>query len=571
MRELNKALLKRGLKFTHLYLHLHLILILVIGLCSHLVFSPSAWAIVLTDAGCVDCHVLPTNAINVVLTHPNLIAGCVTCHSPELLGLHKNGIREIDPLFYNYSGTAANTGCNICHGAPPQAICVGGLVMDHCLDPGGCNPLIFECILCHGNFNGTPAHIYPKILGVPPFAPVASTTKCLACHGLSLFVGRSGAHNTHFLTKLMAPTATSSVAVSIGCAVCHPDLSLTLQADHLTCIPGTSNAWLPGKVPVTFDPLLPQVGIADHYLPGPIAGSGTCYVYCHSNGATPPTVLTAAVGYPGSNLPLPWNLPFPIDPLTLDCGCCHSFPPLTHSATKGDCNQCHPTPVIGIAPDSRYHINGIPDLWKYLAAASPMVPLTLSPTLSPALSFTTGNDTILSNGLGLNGLALNSLGLNGLFGFPGTTSMVSDNYDPALALLSSFGMLNTFHNPFLGLPLANNISLQGLTMADDSVSIPNLFYNSVFMPGFNFGIPGLSGGLLSNFMNPLAGPLHNFSPMSNLYALGGFNNNFNQIGNYASWNYNLPFSFLSPGFLNMPSALNFGSPFFQFTGLNQQL
>lgn len=560
MRELNKDLYKRIARFTHLYLIVFLG-VLVVGLFPHGVFSPSAWAIVLTDAGCVDCHVFSTNAINVALTHPNLIAGCVTCHSPEILGLHKNGIREIDPLFYNYSGTIANTGCNVCHGAPPQAICVGGFVMDHCLDPGGCSPVIFECILCHGNFNGTPAHIYPKILGIPPFAPVASTTKCLACHGLSLLVGRSGAHATHFLTQLMAPTATSSFAVSIGCAVCHPNLSLTLGADHIVCLPGTSNAWLPGKVPVTFDPFLPQVGIADHYLPGPIAGSGTCYVYCHSNGATPPTILTAPVGYPGSNLPLPWNIPFPINPVTLNCGCCHTFPPITHSATKGDCGQCHPTPVIGIAPDSRYHINGIPDLWKSLAAASPMVPLIFSPTLSPALSFTTGNDMILSTGLGLNGI----------FGLTNTVSMLPDTYDPALALLSAFGMLNTFHNPFLSLPFNNNINLQGLTMADDSVSIPNFLFNSAFMPRFNFGIPGLSGGQLSNFTNPLAGALYNFSPMSNLYALGGFNNNFNQIGNFAPWNYNLPFSFLSPGFLNMPYALNFSNPFFKFTGLNQQL
>jgi len=560
MKELNRDLYKRVVRFTHLYLIVFLG-VLVVGLCSHRVFSPSAWAIVLTDAGCVDCHVFPTNAINVALTHPNLIAGCVTCHSPETLGLHKNGIRELDPLFYNYSGTIANMGCNVCHGAPPQALCVGGFVMDHCLDPGGCNPLIFECILCHANFNGTPAHIYPKILGVPPFAPVAGTTKCLACHGLSLLVGRSGAHATHFITQLMSPPSTSSFAVSIGCAVCHPNLSLTLGADHLVCIPGTSNAWLPGQVPVTFDPLLPQVGIADHYLPGPIAGSGTCYVYCHSNGATPPTILTAPVGYPGSNLPLPWNIPFPIDPLALNCGCCHTFPPITHSATKGDCGQCHPTPVIGVAPDSGYHINGIPDLWKYLAAASPMVPLTLSPTLSPSLSFTTGNDMILSAGLGLNGI----------FGLTNTVSMLPDTYDPALALLSAFGMLNTFHNPFLSLPFNNNISLQGLTMADGSVSIPNFLFNSAFMPGFNFGIPGLSGGLISNFTNPLVSSIYNFSPMSNLYVLGGFNNNFNQIGNFAPWNYNLPFSFLSPGFWNMPSALNFGNPFFQFIGLNQRL
>ncbi|MGA1875273.1 MAG: hypothetical protein ACMUIA_06680, partial [bacterium] len=267
-------------------------------------FTPSALGIVCLDEACVGCHVLPSPAINVALTHPNLVAGCITCHSPECLpGIHKDGLRQLDPLYYSYTGTPANKGCNICHGAPPQALCVGGLVLDHCLDPSGCNPTIFSCLDCHLNFNGTPAHIYPKLPGVPLFAAVASIAKCLACHGLSLFVGRSGAHATHFITKLMAPPSTSSFGVSIGCLVCHPDLTINLGADHLTCLPGTSNAWLPGKVPVAFDPLLPQIGFGDAYIPGPIGGTGSCIIYCHSNGQTPPTtLLTATLGYPGSLL-----------------------------------------------------------------------------------------------------------------------------------------------------------------------------------------------------------------------------------------------------------------------------
>ena len=564
MKKFKVSLYKRLVRFTHLNL---VLVVLVLWLSSHILFislCTSAWGIVLTDAGCVDCHVLPTNAINVALTHPNLIAGCVTCHSPETLGFHKNGIRELDPLFYNYTGTAVNDGCNVCHGAPPQAICVGGIVMDHCLDPAGCNPVIFDCVLCHLNFNGTPAHIYPKILGVPPFAPIASTAQCLVCHGMSLLVGRSGAHATHFITQLMAPPTTSSFAVSIGCAVCHPDLS-TLGADHITCLPGTSNAWLPGQVPVTFDPLLPQVGIADHYLPGLLGGSGTCYVYCHSNGATPPTILTAALGYPGSNLPLPWNIPFPIDPITLNCGCCHTFPPVTHSAAKGDCSQCHPTPLIGAAPTNAYHINGIPDLWKSVAAASPMIPLILPPTLSQS---SVTNDTILTSALGLTGS-----GVNGLLGLTNNGSMLSETYNPVLALLSTFGMLDILHNPFLSLSLANNTAFHSITIGDDSVSPFGFMNTSGLLPGYHFGIPGLSQDLTLKLINPLANySLPNFSPLSNLYTLGAFSHIHNPVLNFTPWEYNQPLHFLSPNnFWGMPAFMNLSNPFLPFGGLRQPL
>ena len=284
---------------------------LILSICCLVFFilscSPVQGAFVCLDSSCVGCHVLPTSAINVALTHPNVLVGCIKCHSPECLGLHKDGIRQLDPLYYNYTGTAANVGCNVCHGAPPQALCAGtgSLVKDHCLDPAGCTPEIFNCIPCHANFNGLPSHIYPKVIGVPLFSTPASVAKCMACHGLSLLVGRSGAHTTHFLSKIIAPATTLSTVLSIDCAVCHPNLAVNLGPDHVVCIHGTSNAWLPGKVPVVFKTPLPPIGVGDFYALGPLGGTGTCVVYCHSNGQTPPTtLLTAALG-------IPWLQPAP--------------------------------------------------------------------------------------------------------------------------------------------------------------------------------------------------------------------------------------------------------------------
>lgn len=530
------------------------IILVVLAVCCNPFVRPMAWGIVCLDSACVGCHILGT-AINISLTHPNLATGCITCHSPECLtGFHKDTIRQLDPLFYLYNGTATNKGCNVCHGAPPQALCLGGLVTDHCLDPAGCNPEIFVCGACHLNFDGTPKHIYPKVIGIP-FAPVAGIAKCLACHGLSLFVGRSGAHATHFISKLMVPATTSSAGIIIGCAVCHPDLTVNLGADHLVCVPGTSNAWLPGKVPVAFNPLLPQIGVGDVYIPGPVGGTGSCMVYCHSNGQTPPnTLLTAGLGYPGSFLPLPWNITFIRDPLILDCGCCHTYPPLTHTATKTTCNQCHPTPVLGTAPNSLYHINGLPDLWKYLAAASPMIPLTLSPTLSP----TTNNDLLLMSGLGFN--------LFGNLSGPSSSLSTINAQDPILPLLASFGMIGGLMNPLFSPAFSQaNLTLP-LSLTNPSLTFsPFLGQRSLALPGFqNNGFGFLSTPSLNTTSTST-------QPTNNTFLTAALGLNkllsttspyaFNQFPAFSPlWN---PLPMLSPSFMFNPFAFqSFTNPFF---------
>ena len=331
--------------------------ILIILLSSNVFSAP-----IFTDADCVGCHVFGT-AINISITHPNLLIGCITCHGPENLGLHRDGIRQLDINFYNYTGNAANIGCGVCHSQPPFAVCLAGTVPDHCLDPLGCVPGIFNCINCHSNFNGLPTHIYPLSI---PFSAVADISRCLLCHGLGLTNLLSGAHNRHLTTELMAPITTGSTLFSIDCLTCHPTLTANLGADHLVCIPGTSNANLPGIVPVVFNQLLPLIGAIDAYQLGPIGGTGSCVVYCHSNGATP-AALSIGLGYPGSlGLPVAWNQIFPIDPVILNCIFCHAYPPGTHAPGQTNCENCHPTPVLATIPDNTYHINGSVDLLRFL-------------------------------------------------------------------------------------------------------------------------------------------------------------------------------------------------------------
>ena len=557
-----------------------LFLVLFLCFCLGILFSSSVWGIVCLDEACVRCHVLLSKAVNVSLTHPNLLVGCITCHGPECLpGIHRDGIRQLDPAFYNFTGTAANAGCNVCHGAPPQALCPGGLVMDHCLDPSGCSPEIFNCVGCHPNFNGTSAHIYPKIPILPPFAPVASIANCLACHGRSLLIGRSGAHATHFITALMAPLTTGSFGVSIGCGVCHLDLTANLGADHLVCIPGTSNALLPGKVPVIFDPLLPQVGFGDFYQPGLIGGTGSCVVYCHSNGQTSPaTPLSALLGYPGSRLPVPWNVPFPIDPIILNCGCCHAFPPVTHSGNKVDCSKCHPTPLLGAAPTSTYHINGIPDLWKFLAAAGPMVPLILPSEPSPLAnnSLLTDPQTAfltLSSGVNMELLHF-SLDINNIFGFPAPGLTLFNPYtfllndillnnlllnNSGIALPSPLGIVSNFRNPSSTMSFINDIPRQGLAIPNNFFP-PGLNYASAFQPGPQFRVFGLSGGGgITNFINPAGNSFNYPYPQGNIFPSGG---GFNSIGfpnNLLNFQNNL----WNLGKRNAPQSFTFSMPKFK--------
>jgi hypothetical protein len=271
----------------------------------------------------------------------------------------------------------------------------------------------------------------------------------MACHGLSLLVGRSGAHTTHFQSKIIAPVTTLSTTLSIDCVVCHPNLAANLGPDHVVCIHGTSNAWLPGKVPVIFNTPLPPIGVGDFYALGPLGGTGTCVVYCHSNGQTPPnTLLTAGLGYPGSNLPLPWNVPFPVNPVTLDCGCCHGFPPLTHSADDIDCSNCHPTPLLGITPTNAFHINGMVDFLRTILSASPAVPLIAAP--SPLLSV---NNFILTSAMGIGSY----LGLPTVSG----AAYMANFYDTGRIFFTPSDLRNTFYEPTttIGAPSAYDLSI----------------------------------------------------------------------------------------------------------------
>ena len=266
----------------------------------------------------------------------------------------------MDPTFYNYTGTLANTGCTCCHPYPPQCLCVGiSDTQDHCLDPAGCSPEIFECMPCHTLFNGQPNHISI------PYGTPAIIASC-ACHGDAL--GATAAHGKHLTTPVMVPVyGTGNV---IDCQACHA--ATTNLADHVVCIPGAAVT-----APVQFDATLPMIGAFDSYTPGATPGTGSCNLYCHSDGDEDPLDVAGTYTYFLGAPPF-WTQTTGI----VSCGNaalgttgvpiyqCHGYPPpVGHPGGAGgagggaqNCLNCHPTPLLGTAPDSTFHINGAVDI-----------------------------------------------------------------------------------------------------------------------------------------------------------------------------------------------------------------
>jgi len=264
----------------------------------------------------------------------------------------------MNPLYYNYTGTSASVGCTCCHGYPPQALCVGiSNTQDHCLDlASGCSPEIYECMPCHTLFNGQPNHI------ATAYATPAVIASC-ACHGDAL--ATTGAHAKHLTTPVMTPVyGTGNV---IDCKACH--VSTTTLADHVVCIPTAGVT-----APVQFDATLPMIGLFDSYTPGTAPGTGMCNLYCHSDGEIDPLDVPGTYTY-FLVAPPYWNQTTGI----VSCGNailgttgvpiyhCHGYPPtITHPGGAGggaqNCTNCHPTPLLGTAPNSALHINGFVDI-----------------------------------------------------------------------------------------------------------------------------------------------------------------------------------------------------------------
>jgi predicted CxxxxCH...CXXCH cytochrome family protein len=303
-----------------------------------------------SDNKCRCCHVNVSN-------HRDTQCDCSTCHSAEcdpdehdITGASTNHPLNTD--YYNYNGTSGNKGCNCCHGYPPQCVCVGiSNTQDHCLEGAdNCNPEIYDCMPCHTLFNGQPNHI------VAAYGTPANTASC-ACHGDAFGAGTSGAHEKHLTTQVMAPVYGSGTGNVIDCQACHS--STTSSAEHVVC-DGQSAL-------VQFDTTLPMIGETDSYTPG----TGSCNIYCHSDGTKDPLgIYTYILGSP----PL-WN-----QTAGASCGNavlgtaagiyqCHGYPPDTHPGGAGggaggtqNCIKCHPTPLLGTAPNNTSHINGAVDI-----------------------------------------------------------------------------------------------------------------------------------------------------------------------------------------------------------------
>jgi hypothetical protein len=313
-----------------------------------------------SDQKCRCCHID-------VPFHNNTQCDCATCHSAECDPLEHDitGVstsHPMNPAFYSYTGSPGDVGCTCCHGYPPQALCVGiSDTQDHCLDTAaGCSPQIYDCMPCHTLFNGQPNHISI------PYTTPAIIASC-ACHGDSL--AGTGAHSKHLTTPVMVPVYPGSQNV-IDCQACHS--STTNLADHVVCVPGAAVT-----APVQFDAGLPMIGAFDSYTPGATPGTGSCNLYCHSDGEEDPLDVAGTYTYFLGAPPL-WHQTTGI----VSCGNaalgttgipifqCHGYPPTTtHPGGAGGggggaqlCTNCHPTPLLGAAPDSTFHINGAVDI-----------------------------------------------------------------------------------------------------------------------------------------------------------------------------------------------------------------
>jgi predicted CxxxxCH...CXXCH cytochrome family protein len=119
-----------------------------------------------------------------------------------------------------------------------------------------------------------------------------------------------------------------------------------------------------------------MIGGIDSYTPGATPGTGSCNLYCHSDGTEDPLDVPGTYFYFLGAPPL-WNQTTGI----ISCGNavigttaapiyqCHGYPPPTHPGGAGgggggiqNCAMCHPTPLLGVAPDNTVHINGFLDV-----------------------------------------------------------------------------------------------------------------------------------------------------------------------------------------------------------------
>ena len=153
------------------------------------------------------------------------------------------------------------------------------------------------------------------------------------------------------------PTVYPSSTNVIDCQACHQP-GITLSADHVICLPGQGTG-----APVDFDETLPMIGTGDNYVTGTTPGTGSCQLYCHSDGTLDPSDI-GAYNYLIGSPPL-WNQTTGI----ISCGNafigqtpdliyqCHGYPPPTHGAGLRFCDNCHPTPLIGDLPDNSQHLD----------------------------------------------------------------------------------------------------------------------------------------------------------------------------------------------------------------------
>jgi predicted CxxxxCH...CXXCH cytochrome family protein len=264
----------------------------------------------------------------------------VYCHVANLPGTTGATNNNTTPLW----ATDTSTGCDFCHGYPPNGTHSGSA----------------DCSSCHDHVEATNDNSFVGAANIAKHINgVVDSSGCTGCHGTDpkeyppvSFWGADkntadgvGAHVTH-----MENTASFLTKEDVNgdaddwCAECHTNSRGT----------GGHNDGYPAEVSFVDAVESSYNGTTPSFTPegdtDPDNGvGGSCTVYCH--GANMPNGDTG-----GSNRTPSWG-----DTIT-GCGACHAAPPANHGAVAlNNCGDCHTTTMttgLSTITNTANHING---------------------------------------------------------------------------------------------------------------------------------------------------------------------------------------------------------------------
>jgi len=287
---------------------------------------------------CVDCHVVPTDALSPghadgttatvkitglgarVALPPAWDRATATCNGTYCHGGTLGGGAAKAPIWTRADGT--DRACNACHGSPPPA-------------PHAQNP---DCGQCHPGYG--PTSVDPAI-HIDGKLDVANPT-CSSCHGSAANdAPPRGTRNEQLTTELavgahQAHLAAGALSNPIACAECHVVPTVMTHSD--------------GVASIAYGPLTTARGAQASWD----RATATCTNYCH--GQFPGGAALNAVK---------WTK---VDGTQAACGTCHGLPPAAPHPQNPACGSCHDG-YTQTSVNLATHVNGVPDV-KALTCSS---------------------------------------------------------------------------------------------------------------------------------------------------------------------------------------------------------